>query len=68
MSKILFMFRLEYRMPEKCSHDEIEFLGDEKGETGVNKYFRCLKCGNVLILSEEKILYEVPKAPHKPTN
>lgn len=54
-------------MPEKCPHEKIEFLGDEKGETGVNKYFRCLKCGNVLILSEEKVLYEIPRGTYKST-
>ncbi|MEM2213976.1 MAG: hypothetical protein QXD66_04930 [Candidatus Nezhaarchaeales archaeon] len=44
----------------KCPHDKLEFLGDQKGEKGVNKYYKCLKCGNVLILSEEGTWYEVP--------
>jgi uncharacterized Zn finger protein len=46
---------------KRCSHGEVELLGEEKGESGVNKYYRCLKCGSVLVLSEEGILYEVPK-------
>lgn len=45
----------------KCSHGEVEFLGEQKGERGVNKYYKCLKCGNILILSEDGILYELPK-------
>ncbi|MEM0264737.1 MAG: hypothetical protein QXO82_00025 [Candidatus Methanomethylicia archaeon] len=45
----------------KCSHGEVEFLGEQKGEHGVNKYYRCLKCGSILILSEDQILYEIPK-------
>ena len=48
-----------------CAHGDTEFLGEQKGERGTNKYYRCLKCGNVLVLSEEGILYEIPgkKAP-----
>ncbi len=46
----------------KCPHDRIELIGEQKGEKGVNKYFKCLTCGNVLILSEEGELYEVPAA------
>lgn len=44
----------------KCLHDKLEFLGDQKGEKGVNKYYKCLKCGNVLILTEEGTWYEIP--------
>ncbi len=46
-------------MQRRCSHEEIEFLGEQRGESGVNKYYRCLRCGSVLILSEEGTLYEV---------
>ena len=48
-------------MKRQCFHNEVEFLGEEKGEKGANRYYRCLKCGRALILSEEGILYEVPK-------
>jgi len=46
---------------EKCSHDEVELLGEQKGERSVNRYYKCLKCGSVLVLSEEGALYEVPR-------
>jgi len=46
----------------KCAHDKLEYLGDQKGERGVNKYYRCARCGNVLILSEDGTWYEVPAA------
>lgn len=45
---------------KKCSHGDVEFLGFERGVKGTNKYFRCKKCGAVLVLSEEGILYEIP--------
>ncbi|GEM_PF-1309338 len=45
----------------ECKHGEVIFLGTEKCESGgVNKYFQCLKCKCVLILSENGVLYEVP--------
>lgn len=53
-------------MPEECPHEKIELLGEEKGERGVNRYYRCLKCRNVLILSEEGTLYEVPRTQERP--
>lgn len=45
----------------KCSHGEVELLGEQKGEKGVNRYYKCRKCGSVLVLSEDGTLYEVPK-------
>jgi ribosomal protein S26 len=40
-------------------HRKLDWLGEEKGEKGVNKYYRCLICGSVLIIPEERSLYEV---------
>lgn len=48
-------------MKEQCSHGEVEFLGEEKGDKGINKYYRCIKCGNIFILSDEGNLYQVLK-------
>ena len=52
---------MEMLVKMECSHDEVELLGEQKGERGSNRYYRRLKCGNVLILSEEGTLYEVQK-------
>lgn len=46
----------------KCAHDKTELIGEQKGEKGVNKYFKCHRCGDVLILSEDGVLYLVPAA------
>ncbi|MCS7096814.1 MAG: hypothetical protein RMK50_07140 [Nitrososphaerota archaeon] len=43
----------------KCSHGEVEFLGEQSGDKGVNRYYKCRKCGAVLVLSEDGVLYEV---------
>jgi len=46
-------------MVGRCPHSKVEYLGEQSGEKGVNRYYKCLKCGNILILSEEGVLYEV---------
>jgi len=43
---------------KKCSH-EVEFLGEQRGMKGPNKYYRCKRCGIVLIFSEDGTLYEI---------
>ncbi|MGB9714531.1 MAG: hypothetical protein ACPLZC_06090 [Candidatus Bathyarchaeales archaeon] len=49
---------------QKCAHaeDDLEFLGEQKCEGGMNRYYRCLKCGSVIIVSRDGFLYEVPAA------
>lgn len=43
---------------KKCSH-EVEFLGEQRGMKGSNKYYRCKRCGIVLVFSEDGTLYEI---------
>lgn len=45
----------------KCSHSEVKLIGEQKGERGVNRYYKCMKCGSVMVLSEEGVLYQIPK-------
>ncbi|MCS7146269.1 MAG: hypothetical protein RMJ28_01890 [Nitrososphaerota archaeon] len=35
---------------EKCRHEEVEFLGSQRTEGGLNLYFRCKRCGDVIIV------------------
>lgn len=35
---------------ERCRHEELEFLGGQRTEGGENLYFRCKKCGDVIII------------------
>lgn len=46
-------------MQNMCAHKQVKFLGEQKGEKGVNRYYRCLECGSVLILSENGIVYQL---------
>jgi len=45
---------------KECSHDDLEYLGSEKTGTGANKYYKCLNCRSVLVLSDEGIVYMIP--------
>ncbi len=61
--KVLFGFYVCFAIyflmsrSEECSHGDVEFLGTERCERGVNRYYRCRKCGAVLVLSEDGRLY-----------
>ena len=37
-------------LEEECRHEELEFLGGQRTEGGENLYFRCKRCGDVLII------------------
>ncbi len=47
-------------MKKDCSHD-VHYLGEQKGEKGANRYYRCPKCGCVLVKSDDGVIYEIPK-------
>ncbi|MEM2052028.1 MAG: hypothetical protein QW614_03625 [Candidatus Caldarchaeum sp.] len=45
---------------EECSHS-LEFIGEQKAEQGSNKYFRCVKCGDVFVqTADETKVYRIP--------
>lgn len=33
-----------------CGHEDLEYLGSQRTEGGENRYFRCRKCGDVLVV------------------
>ncbi len=52
-------------MAEGCSH-VLEFIGEQKAEHGVNRYFRCVKCGDVFVqTAEEAKIYRIPAVKKK---
>ncbi|MCS6784459.1 MAG: hypothetical protein RMI43_01905 [Candidatus Caldarchaeum sp.] len=47
-------------MTEPCEH-RLEYLGDQKADRGVNKYYRCVKCGDVFVhTDDESKIYRIP--------
>lgn len=53
------------RSYDKCRHKNIKLLGTQRGSRGYNKYYKCLDCGRVLILSEDGVLYILPGIKEK---
>ncbi|MEM4280683.1 MAG: hypothetical protein QW470_01575 [Candidatus Caldarchaeum sp.] len=52
-------------MAEECSH-ALEFIGEQKAEQGVNKYFRCVKCGDVFVQTPDEVkVYRIPAVKKK---
>jgi len=46
-------------MKIKCLHSKVKLVGEQVGDKGKNIYYKCVKCGSVLILSDEGKLYEI---------
>ena len=46
-------------MTEKCEH-ELEYLGSQKDREKANQYFRCTKCGSVIVRDAEGNKTEIP--------
>ena len=37
-----------------CKHTDLEFVGEQKTDNGVNTYFRCKACKEVIIMTPER--------------
>ena len=37
-----------------CKHADLEFVGEQKTDTGVNTYFRCRACREVIVVTPER--------------
>jgi hypothetical protein len=47
-------------MTNQCEHD-LHYVGEQKAEKGNNRYFRCSKCGSVIIRADNGSRFEIPK-------
>ncbi len=34
-----------------CRHESLEFVGEQKTDEGVNAYYRCKACGDLLVVT-----------------
>ncbi|MDW8042235.1 MAG: hypothetical protein RMJ75_05465 [Nitrososphaerota archaeon] len=43
----------------KCSHDDLEWLGSQRSDEGENRYYRCRRCLGVLVVTPkgDKVYY-----------
>ncbi len=51
---------MEYPCLPECSHESLEFIGEQKTDDGVNVYRRCTNCGSLFVLTPSKKLVRIP--------
>jgi hypothetical protein len=44
----------------ECAHDDLEFLGSQRTDEGENKYFKCRRCGGVIVVTPQMKAYHIP--------
>jgi hypothetical protein len=37
-----------------CKHEDLEFVGEQKTDSGVNSYYKCKSCGMLLVMTPTK--------------
>ncbi len=42
-----------------CKHESLEYIGEQRTEEGVNTYFRCTKCGSLVVTTPERTVFSV---------
>jgi len=42
-----------------CKHESLEYIGEQRTDEGVNTYFRCRKCNNLIITTPERTVFSV---------
>jgi hypothetical protein len=42
-----------------CRHESLEFVGDQKTDDGVNIFYKCTACGDLLVVTHAKAVYGV---------
>ena len=46
-------------MTEECEH-ELDYVGSQETGKGANQYFKCKKCGSVIVRDDEGNKFEIP--------
>ena len=42
-----------------CDHKDLEPIGEQKTDDGVNKYFTCKSCGSLIVVTPGSKVYRV---------
>ncbi len=43
----------------ECKHVSLEYIGEQRTDEGVNTYFRCTKCGNLVVTTPERTVFAI---------
>ena len=44
----------------QCMHESLEFVGEQKTDDGVNAYYRCRSCGEIVVMTPERKMIAIP--------
>ena len=42
-----------------CRHESLEFVGEQKTDDGINTYYQCAACGDLLVVTPAKAVYGI---------
>jgi hypothetical protein len=43
-----------------CRHETLAFVGEQRTEDGVNSYYKCKKCGALLVVTPSRQVIGIP--------
>jgi hypothetical protein len=43
-----------------CPHDSLKPIGEQRTDEGMNSYFKCKKCGSLVVVTPARNLIAVP--------
>lgn len=43
-----------------CKHQTLDHLGNQKTDEGVNSYYKCRACGNLLVVTPSRKVVGIP--------
>lgn len=43
----------------QCDHKDVELVGEQKDDVGVNAYFRCKACGHLLVVTPQQHVFSL---------
>jgi hypothetical protein len=46
-----------------CKHADLEFVGEQKTDSGINAYFRCKACNWVVVVTPERKAFAIKSVP-----
>ena len=44
----------------QCKHESLEFVGEQKTDDGVNSYYTCKACGELLVVTPTRKVIGIP--------
>jgi hypothetical protein len=44
----------------ECRHESLKYVGEQKTEDGVNRYYTCTSCGLVLVVTPANNVVGIP--------